>query len=320
MVGMLFHARLLYGDAPNPFEGVPLIAWFQTYGWAFVDLFFVLSGVVFAHTYLDGWQLRRGTGAGQFVLARIARLWPLHLAVLAFAVLLLRSDPATTPGNVVLSALMLQAAIENPTEVLNGPAWSLSVEIFAYALFLLAALTRPAVFKAVAIAAILYGAVTVAAYGVWGALLGRGLMGFFAGVLVLRNLDVLRQLPAWLLIPVALIPAIVPPDGVWLIATALLAWPATILLALRIAWLASPAMLWLGDRSYAVYLLHVPVYTLLGNLALQAGASGTAAWLAITGAAWAAILLLANIAYLRLERPAQTAIRSWARRAKPALA
>jgi peptidoglycan/LPS O-acetylase OafA/YrhL len=176
------------------------------------------------------------------------------------------------------------------------------------------------VFKAVAIAAILFGAVAIAAYGVWGALLGRGLMGFFAGVLVLRNLELLKQLPAWLLVPAALIPAVAPPDGAWLIATTLLAWPAAILLALRIAWLASPAMIWLGDRSYAVYLLHVPVYTLLGNLALQGGANGTVTWLAITGAAWGLILLLANIAYMRLERAAQTAIRSWAGRAKPALA
>ena len=320
VVALLFHARLLYGDVPNPFEGVPVIGWFQVYGWAFVDLFFVLSGVVFAQTYLDGWQLRRGTTAGQFVLARIARLWPLHLAVLAFTVLLLRTDPDTTPGNVTLAALMLQAAIQNPTEVLNGPAWSLSVEIFAYAVFLAAALARPALFKAVAVAAILYGAIAVAANGVWGALLGRGLMGFFVGVLVLRNHDILRRTPVWLLVPVALIPAFLPPDGAWLIATTLLAWPALIVLSLRQAWLAASAMVWLGGRSYAVYLLHVPVYTLLGNLGMQAGASSTAGWLAITGAAWLLILLLANIAYLRLERPAQAAIRSWAERASPALA
>lgn len=319
-VGLLFHARVLYGDAPNPLAGVPVAGWFQVYGWAFVDLFFVLSGFVFAHTYLVGWQLRPGMTARQFWLARIARLWPLHLAMLAFAVLLLRAEPSTNPANVLLSALMLQVLVDNPTEVLNGPAWSLSVEMVAYGLFLLAALTRPALFKAVALAAIAWGAWDIWTHGVWGALIGRGLLGFFLGVAVQRNLELLSRLPVWLLAPVLLIPALVPPQGNALLLTVLLAWPAAILLALRSPLLASPVMLWLGDRSYAIYLIHVPVYTLLGNLALDWGITGTASWLALTIAAWALILVLSNTAYRQLERPAQRAIRALGEPARAAFA
>jgi len=319
-VGLLFHARVMYGDAPNPLAGVPVAGWLQIHGWAFVDLFFVLSGFVFAHTYLAGWQLRPGMTARQFWLARIARLWPLHLVMLAFTVLLLRSEPSTNPANVLLSALMLQVLVDNPTEVLNGPAWSLSVEMFAYGLFLLAALTRPALFKAVALAAIVWGAWDIWTHGVWDALIGRGLLGFFVGVLVQRNLPLLSRLPVWLLAPAVLIPALIPPAGQALLLTVLLAWPAAILLALRLPLLQAPVMLWLGDRSYAIYLIHVPVYTLMGNLALSWGIAGNAAWLALTMAAWALILVLSNTAYRQLERPAQRAIRALADRPRVVLA
>lgn len=319
-VGLLFHARVLYGDAPNPFAGFAVIEWFQQYGWAFVDLFFVLSGFVFAHCYLAGWQLRPGVSARDFAVARIARLWPLHIALLAFTVLLLRADPDTTASNVLLSALMLQVLAENPTDLLNGPAWSLSVEMFAYALFLLAALSRPALFKAVAAGAVAWGAWDIAVHGVWDALIGRGLLGFFLGVLLQRGLPELGRIPTWALAPLLLVPVLIPPQGSALLPTVLLAWPAAILLALRAPMLGRGPLLWLGDRSYAIYLLHVPVYTLVGNLAHQAGLTGHGGWLALTLATWALILVLSNIAYRQLERPAQRAIRALAGRPRAAFA
>lgn len=319
-VGLLFHARVLYGDAPNPFAGLAVIEWFQLYGWAFVDLFFVLSGFVFAHCYLAGWQLRPDVTARDFMVARIARLWPLHIALLAFTVLLLRADPETSPGNVLLSALMLQVLADSPTDLLNGPAWSLSVEMFAYALFLVAALTRPALFKAVAAGAVGWGIWDIAVHGVWDALIGRGLLGFFLGVLVQRGLPWLARIPGPALAVLLLIPVLLPPAGNALLPTVLLSWPAAILLALRTPMLGRGPLLWLGDRSYAIYLLHVPVYTLVGNLAQQAGLTGQAAWLTLTLATWALILVLSNTAYRQLERPAQRAIRAWAARPRMALA
>jgi len=172
----------------------------------------------------------------------------------------------------------------------------------------------------VGIARIDWGAWDIWTHGVWGALIGRGLLGFFLGVLVQRNLGLLSRLPASLLVPAVLVPALVPPAGQALLLTVLLAWPAAILLALRLPLLASPVMLWLGDRSYAIYLIHVPVYTLLGNLALGWGITGSAGWLALTMAAWVLILVLSNTAYRQLERPAQRAIRALADRPRAALA
>src|SRR5690606_39116617 len=52
----------------------------------FVDFFFVLSGFVIAHAY--GARLTGGAELGDFLVRRIGRLWPLHLATLGALVAL----------------------------------------------------------------------------------------------------------------------------------------------------------------------------------------------------------------------------------------
>src|SRR3954468_16903005 len=49
-----------------------------------VDMFFALSGFVLCHAY--GRRLSDGDGGIRFMAMRLARLWPLHLAVLALFV------------------------------------------------------------------------------------------------------------------------------------------------------------------------------------------------------------------------------------------
>src|SRR5690349_3198982 len=54
--------------------------------WLFVDFFFVLSGFVISHAYRG--RLATWHDARSFAIRRIGRLWPLHMAVLTFFVLL----------------------------------------------------------------------------------------------------------------------------------------------------------------------------------------------------------------------------------------
>ena len=51
--------------------GGPVIVWLRHYGWAGVDLFFILSGFVFAHVYRFGETLRVD---GDYVETRIGDL------------------------------------------------------------------------------------------------------------------------------------------------------------------------------------------------------------------------------------------------------
>lgn len=153
-----------------------------------VDLFFVLSGVVFAYRYLDGWRMRADTGVSDFVVARIARLWPLHVVMTLIAAQLTIGDPATNWTNILLSLSMMQILTADPTATLNGPAWSLSVEFVCYAIFALAAVIGARTLRTVTVVAILAGAASIMWFGIWSALVGRGLLGFFCGVLLSSDL------------------------------------------------------------------------------------------------------------------------------------
>jgi peptidoglycan/LPS O-acetylase OafA/YrhL len=318
IVGLIFHARSLIDSTFNPFADVPPLRWFQLYGWSMVDLFFVISGFIFARCYLDGWRMRPGVSIASFAIARIARLWPLHLATLAFVAVMLQSWPSTTAENILLSAFFAHVLIDNPTAVLNGPAWSLSVEAICYVLFAAAAFAGSRWLQAMTLAGILIGASCIALVDVWDALIGRGTAGFFAGVVLCRCLPLFARVPLWVLIAGALIPFAVPPDGSALIATVLVAWPCVILIALRSRWLGGPAFTWLGERSYAIYLVHVPVYLVAFALRPAGPVSPLGVTLSLL-ASWIAIFGIAHWIYSALERPAQRAILDACRRHRDAV-
>src|SRR5258708_35067428 len=93
---------LFHLDAYSHLYEVP----FLRNSWLFVDFFFVLSGFIIAANYRQ--RLSEGFGLGRFLLLRLGRLYPLHLAMLAlfvaFALLKVvgRSllSGAFTPGSV----------------------------------------------------------------------------------------------------------------------------------------------------------------------------------------------------------------------------
>lgn len=105
-----------------------------------VSFFFVLSGFVLAYAHPSIGSIRE---AAQFIGARIARIWPVHVAMLLVIVLFLpfpwNAGPVT-PGEfppILTNALLLQSWFHVPSEFFsfNGVAWSISTEMFFYAMF-----------------------------------------------------------------------------------------------------------------------------------------------------------------------------------------
>lgn len=117
----------------------------------FVDFFFVLSGFVMCHAY--GQHLASGkTRFEGFMIRRFGRIYPLHLAliigflILEFAKLgvtiALKMDidgaPFTGPRSLEslgANLLLVQSFNLLGTTSWNGPAWSISVEFYAYIVF-----------------------------------------------------------------------------------------------------------------------------------------------------------------------------------------
>jgi peptidoglycan/LPS O-acetylase OafA/YrhL len=113
----------------------------------FVDLFFVVSGFVIASQYLG--RIGDPLSIGRFLWRRLARIYPLHLATLAFYVVLAlalhsgiaRTDnPSRYPFSDLPAQLLLLHAIDGARLTFNFPSWSLSAEMFCYVLFPLMAM------------------------------------------------------------------------------------------------------------------------------------------------------------------------------------
>lgn len=110
-------------------------------GYLAVDAFFVLSGLIIAHTYAH--RVERGEGgAGPFLWARFARIYPAHVAVIGlFAVaigvahLAGRTLVGEYPARDLLAHLtMVHAWGATDGLTWNYPSWSISAEWFAYLL------------------------------------------------------------------------------------------------------------------------------------------------------------------------------------------
>jgi len=110
-----------------------------------VDIFFVLSGFILSYVYTASFQ--RSVSADQvrrFIVYRFARIYPVHLVTFAVMLALLavklmtsgsgglpeRYDPLTIATTLTLTHAWVPG-IQTP----NMPAWSISAEWFAYLLF-----------------------------------------------------------------------------------------------------------------------------------------------------------------------------------------
>ncbi|MEM7702938.1 MAG: acyltransferase [Pseudomonadota bacterium] len=300
----IFHLRVALQGLPNPLSSVWGMDLILLKGWHLVDLFFVLSGFIFAHCYLRDGVLRAGVSLGEFASARISRLWPLHAAVLLFTALMLRDDASTTTYNVLMSLAFLHVFLPD-IEVLNPPVWSISVELICYGLFAALAFQKNRL-------VFLSGSIVFAMTGLaltWSGEtlhIGRGLLGFFLGTLVYRYRDPLGAISTPTLC-LCLAPFLLL-DGSMssLLIETVLCWPAAIILAPRLVWLRGRAFQWLGSRSYAIYIVHIPIYIFVGNLLyLLPDLSGTITVVAGIGTA----LLVADILHRHIEVPAQRFMR-----------
>lgn len=109
-----------------------------------VDIFFILSGFVLTHAYRRDLDQRR-LDYGRFLVARFARIYPAHLAVLAFVLTMVIAANALgaefdrelyNPAGLATTLMLVHAwSPAVITAEWNGPSWSLSAEWFAYLSF-----------------------------------------------------------------------------------------------------------------------------------------------------------------------------------------
>lgn len=317
-VAFTYHAWNLFHENAITVTN-PVVDWLHWSGWLFVDMFFVLSGYIFAHVYLGRGLLKNGRELADFGVARFARLYPLHLLMLLVTAALFWTKPENTAVAFGAHLLMLQALVTPVAQTFDGPTWSLSVEAACYLLFAMGAASGPRGLRLVTGFAIVLGVAMIlmhpAPYGPFARdNFPRGLLGFFIGQVLWHQRSRLARVPGWVLAGLIVAGFAIPPTWVGaILPVAVLAFPAMLVLGLRVPALASRPLVWLGDRSYAIYLIHVPLRDLMLELhgPFGGGMQVALVWIGFV----AATLVLADLSLRFIENPARRAIRSaWEQR------
>jgi peptidoglycan/LPS O-acetylase OafA/YrhL len=250
-------------------------------GYLAVDMFFVLSGFVISHVYKEGFA-RRVTGRRyrDFLKARVARIYPLHITVLLLFVATATAEraasyalrgsfePIPLLGERSLSGflanlVMLQGLWARELSW-NDPSWSISLEFLAYLLF---PLLFPVLRRAGPAAKAGLGGLLLVALG-WLAYRTGGYFNQWNG-----SFAILRCLPEFLAgmllysgYQSGIFASVLATDAALLHLSApdlaiIPLFPLLILAAVRNTGrfsplLNSPPLVWLGDISYSLYLLH----------------------------------------------------------------
>lgn len=315
VVSFVFHQHYLLGYFHSgPLAAYPVFHQIHEYGWMMVDLFFVISGFIFAHVYLT--DNRMNCPPGKFVQARFARLYPLHFVMLIVATsVFVLGSPASVdyarndPFHFLLNLFMLQESGLNSGMSFNLPAWSISVEVICYVAFYLVATRFHARLEVVA--AIIAITSLILTLGPDRTIdhIARGTCGFFAGVLAHRFRGVgPGYLFAACLAGICMLS--LSPGFSKGAVLSLTVFPTLVIVAPRFTVLRHAALEWLGDRSYSIYLIHAPLYMAI-NIIVFAGQKVPAPHIWPTlASAWLLLLLLADLSYRKLECPARRWINS----------
>ncbi|MBK9522301.1 MAG: acyltransferase [Rhodocyclaceae bacterium] len=294
--------------------------------------FFVLSGFIFFWLY--GARIRnREIGGWAFFVLRMSRLYPLHLATLLFVAgaqwiyVQTNGQPFGHGGNdtrhFALNMLFAHRWGLESGSSFNGPAWSISVEIFLYAAFFL--VTRFSPLRAAPILLLVVIGLQGDSNGSNLYCLGAFFVGGLTYIVYRRALGIgwielglrVTLLVMWSLTMVSLATEITlntfaPTyrlDNLFAVA---FLFPLTVLyLALAETRLGSlwKSASWLGDVSYSTYLLHFPlqlVCALFLPLEIFGSPIALVSFLGV-------LLLLSYACHKYFEMPAQKWIRNKAR-------
>jgi peptidoglycan/LPS O-acetylase OafA/YrhL len=309
--------------------------------WVALSVFFAISGFVLARRYhATIWD--RAALAG-YAVARFARVYPVYLLSLLILVPImaeaLRGDDLGSTRDrigLLLNHVFLLQGWQRPAVNWNTPAWSLSSEVFFYALFpLVILLVRRATWPRLMLTACLAFTIPVVLRLSFEPPLpkpplyfGDFLIGVVAGRIHdrLRAGDVpLARVGPWLHGPALLgglllllfrsqLGSFLVFDSGVRLTSALLVLGLACGGGLVWRWLSSPLMIAGGRASYAIYILHIPVLWWFERSDLRAALPSVTAGLLYV----AMVIVLSLVVSRFFEAPANRLIRRWFARGRAA--
>lgn len=310
-------------------------------GYLGVELFFVLSGFILSHVYLKPFGERRFSFPN-FLWARVSRIYPVHLATLAGMGLMIAAAAAVgiEAGDKVLiwQSLPAQLTLTQAWGLAlqggwNHPSWSISAEWFAYLMFPVFAWMswrlrqRPMIALLLAlglVAGLETGFERIAGFPLthatiaWGALrivpcfaLGCAVyLLWSARPLLTENVAVAAVAAVVTILLLAI--QLRAPDCIFVMLFGGLIFGLASLTSAQSSILTGPFWIYLGEVSFAVYMVCIPWQIVFERVAhrlpgLDAGSLPLPVWLV----EYFGVIPVAIVVHHLVERPARDAMRRY---------
>lgn len=313
-------------------------------GYLGVDLFFLLSGFILTYVYFDTMERPSGRKFAIFMWHRFIRLYPVHIAVLVGLVIVvlgaerlglnLRSPEAFTFGALPWQVLLVHAWGVTDQVSWNVPSWSISAEWFAYLCFPLVTVGLGRVRDLrllLAIAAASLGAAalifSMAGWGLSGAWIAPSALVRIAGSFVcgaalcryavlrgaLERKSTFNDAAAMIALAAFLVlPSFGAPDFALIALLAVFISTLAMSSGVTARLFSLAAMVWLGEISYSLYMVHFPVLRALSIVFKpdRLAAMGPAAAIGVYCLSIGICVAVAAALYYLVERPLRIRLRN----------
>ncbi len=324
--------------------------YFTGSGTVAVQFFFVLSGFILTYNYGQKFEVLDAKSFSNFLFLRVGRLYPVYLLTFLLSATLLCGSRWPHLGATALNLLMLQSYVPIGDKVFayNSVSWSVSDEMFFYALFpviifvlhrlrMTASCTRLFllwVFCWAVTAGVTYhyrGQIQPYSFGWWLTYISPQFrfLGFLMGVVAafvflrIKDAPVLQEShrAMFTFLELAVLGCVVifyyAPWYNFAVSPYLPVFSFAVLVfafgrgMISVA-CSTPVLIHFGEVSYSIYLLHLIVLACLGRLqkGLISGYQGGAFHNVTQIGVFVVIMCLSNVVYRYCEVPARNLVRS----------
>lgn len=150
VIAFFWHYYCFFSPNPKPFMNIRFVRTgvlpFYTYGFLFVELFFMLSGFGMMRGYSE--RIKSDNVSFKvYIFKRLKKIYPLHFVTLVYVIIVQVIYYALYNTywmyysinwkSIFLNLLLLQQGFCNYNADINGPAWTISVCFFLYCIFYL---------------------------------------------------------------------------------------------------------------------------------------------------------------------------------------